>query len=628
MMSNPQRRDPRCPRGLLVALAFAPTIVVSAGDAPCSAGVPPPACNSFGANEVAAFADTCISTVHACETVDVVFTRADATPMRGYSVRFHLSPNLALCDVPGTSITKGPYLTSGAGMNGTVYQVVSHGGNAYTVDEAILGTPCGALGSGVLFRVRVGSSGGDGVGTIAVDSVTARDCSNGPIAGVPGAPGSIGIDNTRAAAIADLAATQIRAGNDADGTTKIRLTFTPPAGVAAVQVYRAGFGNHPEYDDPPSPGSVPATPGYPPPSPWALTAVTASGQTDEVATRDFWYFVAFAVDSCGNVSPASNQTTGTLNYNLGDVHNGISSCTGNNLVNTSDISFLGAHYAITLVASDPLACLDIGPTTDSFVHGRPTTDNRVQFEDLILFAINFGDVSKPVVHAAPLLRDEITVLLPEDAAPGGDELLARIWMRGSGRVQGVSVQLGWNSAAVEPLGIDPGDLMRDQQGVVFGAGPGGVDAALLGGRERGLVGEGVLATAHFRVVGPGDPNITVALVDARDPRNERVEVRSDGRHDGTAAPRVTQLLPNLPNPFNPSTRIAFTLAEPGRVDVGIYSAAGRRVRALVADVRGAGLHEVVWDGTDDAGVRLASGAYRVRLATRAGTRSRPVVMLK
>ena len=148
---------------------------------------------------------------------------------------------------------------------------------------------------------------------------------------------------------------------------------------ADVKVYRAGFGNYPEYDDLPGAGSVPATPAWPPPAPWALTGVTATGQFDEVGNRDYWYFVAFATDSCGNVSPVSNKTGGTLNYHLGDVHDGFTDCQGNNLVNTSDISFLGAHYAITLAVSDPLGCLDVGPTTDNYIHGRPKTDSRVQF---------------------------------------------------------------------------------------------------------------------------------------------------------------------------------------------------------------------------------------------------------
>jgi hypothetical protein len=66
-----------------------------------------------------------------------------------------------------------------------------------------------------------------------------------------------------------------------------------------------------------------------------------------------------------------------------------------------------------------------------------------------------------------------------------------------------------------------------------------------------------------------------------------------------------------PNPFNPSTVIAFDQARPGAARLTIHSAAGRRVRELVAGDRPAGRHEIRWDGRDNAGRRLASGVYLV-----------------
>ena len=44
---------------------------------------------------------------------------------------------------------------------------------------------------------------------------------------------------------------------------------------------------------------------------------------DEALTRDFWYFIAYAKDGCGNVSVVSTMTGGTLGYHLGDVSNGV-----------------------------------------------------------------------------------------------------------------------------------------------------------------------------------------------------------------------------------------------------------------------------------------------------------------
>ncbi len=68
-----------------------------------------------------------------------------------------------------------------------------------------------------------------------------------------------------------------------------------------------------------------------------------------------------------------------------------------------------------------------------------------------------------------------------------------------------------------------------------------------------------------------------------------------------------------PNPFNPVTRIACVLAEPGAVRIDLFAADGRRVRTLLAESRGAGPFELTWDGTDADGGRLASGSYVLRL---------------
>jgi len=85
----------------------------------------------------------------------------------------------------------------------------------------------------------------------------------------------------------------------------------------------------------------------------------------------------------------------------------------------------------------------------------------------------------------------------------------------------------------------------------------------------------------------------------------------------TASPplssRVTRLLPNHPNPFNPATTVSFDLAREGRVQLLIFDTRGRLVRRLLNETRDAGRHELVWDGRTDAGAPLASGVYRLQL---------------
>src|SRR5262249_3931633 len=160
---------------------------------------------------------------------------------------------------------------------------------------------------------------------------------------------------------------------------------TPPG--TSVEIYRAPFGGYPRYDD--SGGAAPAVPGYPPSAPWVLTSVTAPGGTDEPSVRDFYYYVAFVHGEGLNVSAASARTPGTLNYQLGDVSDGVAPGSGDNRVTLADLSLLGAHYGISGAAALAFDYLDVGPTTDLSVSGRPMTDRRLDFEDFVLFARNF-----------------------------------------------------------------------------------------------------------------------------------------------------------------------------------------------------------------------------------------------
>jgi predicted outer membrane repeat protein len=73
-------------------------------------------------------------------------------------------------------------------------------------------------------------------------------------------------------------------------------------------------------------------------------------------------------------------------------------------------------------------------------------------------------------------------------------------------------------------------------------------------------------------------------------------------------------LGSRPNPFNPTSVIAFELPAAARVGLRIHDLGGRLVRVLVADeVRSAGRHEVRWNGRDAAGRAVASGLYICRL---------------
>jgi len=81
-----------------------------------------------------------------------------------------------------------------------------------------------------------------------------------------------------------------------------------------------------------------------------------------------------------------------------------------------------------------------------------------------------------------------------------------------------------------------------------------------------------------------------------------------------------------PSPFRQSTRIGFSLAEAGPVRLAVYDAAGRLVKRLVDQARGAGLHSVAWNGRSEKDRRMAPGLYLVRLEAKSGTATGKIVL--
>jgi hypothetical protein len=75
----------------------------------------------------------------------------------------------------------------------------------------------------------------------------------------------------------------------------------------------------------------------------------------------------------------------------------------------------------------------------------------------------------------------------------------------------------------------------------------------------------------------------------------------------------TALLPASPNPFNPTTKLGFTLREPGEASLSVYNVRGELVVQLAAGRFESGPHSVEWNGQDTHGRPSSSGVYFARL---------------
>lgn len=134
-------------------------------------------------------------------------------------------------------------------------------------------------------------------------------------------------------------------------------------------------------------------------------------------------------------------------------------------------------------------------------------------------------------------------------------------------------------------------------------------------------GEGILSEISFELRDiPGADTIVVFLsqVVVCNANAEYLEItsadlswnisrRSNGEHPLFVLER------NFPNPFNPSTTIAYKLEEPAEVQLAIFDISGRELNILVDQRQSAGRYAVRWTAAENGGLMLASGVYFARL---------------
>ncbi len=90
----------------------------------------------------------------------------------------------------------------------------------------------------------------------------------------------------------------------------------------------------------------------------------------------------------------------------------------------------------------------------------------------------------------------------------------------------------------------------------------------------------------------------------------------------------THLLSNYPNPFNPETKISYSMAKAGDAELTIYNIKGQKVKNLVNDHVDAGEHSIIWNGKDLNGADVSSGVYFYRLKTADGVQNKKMLLLK
>jgi hypothetical protein len=144
-----------------------------------------------------------------------------------------------------------------------------------------------------------------------------------------------------------------------------------------------------------------------------------------------------------------------------------------------------------------------------------------------------------------------------------------------------------------------------------------------GGEEMLTLTKGDMLEFTFETGEIGDPDMKRDYI-----------IRAVGRYepDYSVYPNLVpdgfRLYDNYPNPFNPTTTIAYELPVAAEVTLEVYNLLGQVVTTLVDQRQDAGHHEVIWDGTNNAGKPVSSGVYLYRISTDGFTQTRKMTLVK
>ncbi len=94
------------------------------------------------------------------------------------------------------------------------------------------------------------------------------------------------------------------------------------------------------------------------------------------------------------------------------------------------------------------------------------------------------------------------------------------------------------------------------------------------------------------------------------------------------SPPSFSLSQNIPNPFNPTTTIRFSIRAAAFVELVVYDVSGRRVATLVHQEMPAGQSSVEWNGRSDGGSPASTGVYFYRLRAGSEIASKKMILLK
>ena len=376
------------------------------------------------------------------------------------------------------------------------------------------------------------------------------------------------------------------------------------------------WNDYPKYEGAPPPPPVTKTDGM------EAAIVTAPVHAYDFAgpQPDIYAFSVFAIDSAGNYS-APNQGVFETNYILGDLD-------ANGEVNftTDFFQFANAYYSILGGTGWDDVC-DIGPTDDGTGTGYPIPDEKIDFYDLIPFAMNYDEYGAAKIvpgRATPMV---FSAELPEGLEANAEYTIS-IMNSDPANLKGFHLIFNYDSENLEIVKVAQGKMFDTPEKTFFFHNVDGkellMDGVIFGASARFADNE--LAAVTFRAK---------SNIDRFDLKDIVLVVRDIGFNEvpatfsSTVVKGGTPIVPtdfalsqNYPNPFNPATSIELALPIACNYQLDIYNVVGQKVKTFTGFSE-AGIVTIQWDASE-----YTSGVYFYRVSAGSFTATKKMVLVK
>ncbi len=311
----------------------------------------------------------------------------------------------------------------------------------------------------------------------------------------------------------------------------------------------------------------------------------------------------------------------------GDVSSEDSTGYGDNWIDAWDMEFIELYYEY-----------DTSATTYGEV-GDINGNGEIDLEDLLITSDNYNLHGAYPTFAKVSGRDnsdaKLKLLDIPEIVFSGDEFDVSVWIENVSDLRGYQFTVKYDPDKYELINLErdmtEGNFLisgdTDKNTTVFFTTDdrkGKMYVGCLLGHVKTAEGNGNLVDLRFKAKVDGDtPDIQLTNILVGNSGNKVIKLG-----DVVNMPDEFELSQNYPNPFNPITNIRFQLPEASKVTLKIYNILGQEIKTVVSKNLDAGYHTVKWDGTNNFGLKVASGVYIYQVKAGSFIASKKMVFLK